>query len=534
MKLSFSVPSSKPQSKPKAVNTFDDTSAAQNDNHPTKHLITEFDPSKPASAPKTLIAPIQNEWRPHKKMKNLHLPTTTESLAFEHVAVEEQPGSDVSYGLNLRTGKKSEEGENNEDAAAPPQQQQRRAPTLSALQKLKDDLQRLPEDQGLEEFKDVSVDGFGAALLAGYGWKEGMGIGKNPKDVKVVEINRRTSFVSEAPAAVPIPSSNNNKKEKYERKEKVVRIVGGRDAGLKGSVVSTIGDDYLVLELSRTGEKVKVKVGDVAELGSKEEERCLRKLKELKIQREDKGLKSKRSRDVVEKRGDVGRREERRVVDCRGEVETKRVDADRREEWRVADHRKVSWLTSHIRVRVITRDLKGGRLYLKKGEVLDVVGPTTCDISMDETREIVQGVSQDVLETAIPRHGGPVLVLAGKYKGVYGSLVEKDLDRETAIVRDADTHELLNVKLEQIADDLWTQHIRACNLKVRLIGENCRWRQLLLLFSGTPDFQGALIKYFGPLHYLLGIQGLYNFSKDMYMHSKHIQELLAKAGNAMA
>ena len=72
------------------------------------------------------------------------------------------------------------------------------------------------------------------------------------------------------------------RKKKKSEKEKVVRIVGGRDAGLKGNVVFRIGDDYLVLELSRSGEKVKIKVGDVVELGSKEEDMCLRKLKELK------------------------------------------------------------------------------------------------------------------------------------------------------------------------------------------------------------------------------------------------------------
>jgi G patch domain/KOW motif-containing protein len=89
---------------------------------------------------------------------------------------------------------------------------------------------------------------------------------------------------------------------------------------------------------------------------------------------------------------------------------------------------------------------------LKKGEVLDVIGPTTCDISMDESREIIQGVSQDMLETAIPRRGGPVLVLSGKHKGAFGSLVERDLDREIGIVRDADTHEMLSVKLEHMAE----------------------------------------------------------------------------------
>jgi len=461
MKLSFSVPSSKSQSKPKPVNTFDDTSTAQNDAGGSKHLITEFDPSKPAPslAPKTLIPPIENQWKPFKKMKNLHLPTAdpeSEPLTFEVHAADGQPDSDVTYGLNLRTDKKNEQ--NNGTALPPPP---RRVPAESTmLQKLKDDMERLPEDQGFDEFKDVPVEGFGAALLAGYGWKEGMGIGKNAKeDVKVREIKRRTAkeglgFVGDAPAAL-VRSSNdkdNKDREKNEKKEKVVRIVGGRDAGRKGTVVSCIGDDYLVLELSRSEEKVKVKVGDVAELGSKEEDRCLRKLKESKSQREDRVPKKKHDRDEVENRVDVSRREERKGVGRRDVVEEKRVDGGRREERKVVDRRKVSWLTSHIRVRVISRDLKGGRLYLKKGEVLDVVGPTTCDVSMDESREIVQGVSQDFLETAIPKRGGPVLVLAGKYKGAFGSLVERDLDREMAIVRDADTHELLNVKLEQIAE----------------------------------------------------------------------------------
>ena len=314
-------------------------------------------------------------------------------------------------------------------------------------QKLKNDLERLLEDHATRGVQECRCRRLRRCSSAMTGRK---GLDWATKDVKVVKIKWRTAkeglrFFGDAPPALILSNNekdnkNKEKKEKSE-KEKVVRIVGGRDAGLKGNVVFRIGDDYLVLELSRSGEKVKIKVGDVVELGSKEEEMCLRKLKELKTQREDKVSKSKRGRDEVEeKRGDVNRRKE------------KRVDVGRKEERRVVDHRKVSWLTSHIRVRVISRDLKGGRLYLKKGEVLDVVGPTTCDISMDENREIVQGVSQDVLETVIPKRGGPVLVLAGKYKGVYGSMAERDLDQETAIVRDADTHELLNVKLEQIAE----------------------------------------------------------------------------------
>ncbi|KAI3865667.1 hypothetical protein MKX03_001527, partial [Papaver bracteatum] len=44
------------------------------------------------------------------------------------------------------------------------------------------------------------------------------------------------------------------------------------------------------------------------------------------------------------------------------------------------------------------------------------------------------------------------LILYGKHKGVFGNLVERDTEKETGVVRDADTHELLNVHLEQIAE----------------------------------------------------------------------------------
>ncbi|TXG54577.1 hypothetical protein EZV62_019833 [Acer yangbiense] len=134
-------------------------------------------------------------------------------------------------------------------------------------------------------------------------------------------------------------------------------------------------------------------------------------------------------------------------------VDKRTRDSEKREKREGNDRKeRVSWLRSHVRVRIISKELKRGRLYLKKGEVVDVVGPNTCDISIDESGELVQGVDQDLLETALPKRGGPVLVLNGRHKGVYGNLVERDLDRETGVVRDADSHELLNVKLEQIAE----------------------------------------------------------------------------------
>ncbi|MED6187267.1 hypothetical protein PIB30_074810, partial [Stylosanthes scabra] len=198
MKLSFSIPS-KPSSSSKPVK-FDDSS--KNDAAPSKHFVTEFDPSKPPTEQTaTVIPPIQNEWPPTKKMKNLELPIADpnadhQSLEFEHDsnAADGDPGFDMSYGLNLRqadkkNGETGAVGGDDEDDRVP-----RQRPEVALLQKFKDDLKRLPDHEGLEEFNDVPVEGFGKALLAGYGWSEGMGIGRNSKeDVKVVEYKKRTA-----------------------------------------------------------------------------------------------------------------------------------------------------------------------------------------------------------------------------------------------------------------------------------------------------------------------------------------------------
>ncbi|KAM1394776.1 hypothetical protein PS2_030335 [Malus domestica] len=414
MKLSFSLPpKSSSKSNPKrnpssATSTFNDGTGNHPNDAVSKHFVSEFDASKPFSADlkARVIAPIPNEWRPHKKMKNIELPITESGgheLQFEveTLSVTDDPDAKISYGLNLREKSELENREGLGNGDRP----RLRGVEDTLLQKFKDDLERLSDHRGLEEFEEMPVEGYGEALLTGYGWYPGRGIGKNAKeDVKIVEYTRSTDrhglgFLANSKEK---DRKNSKEKEKEKRKDgdvgKEVRIVSGRDHLLSKSK-------------QHDEEVVKVNADEVAELGSKEEEKCLRRLNETQ-----------------RKMGSDSR--------------------PRREEPRGHS----TWLARNIRVRVISKDLKGGKLYSRKGEVMDVVGPYTCDISMDGSRELVQGVSQDFLETALPRRGGPVLVLCGKHKGVYGSLVEKDSDRETGVVKDSDTHALLNVGLEQIAE----------------------------------------------------------------------------------
>lgn len=475
MKLSFSLstkPSSKPQSNLKPLQPFNTDDQDDKSSVVKTEFVTEFDPSKTLDDSKKLVIPPKpNEWRPHKKMRNLDLPVKSDdpNLQFEVESTShvDPTDSSISYGLNLRQSNNNDSGLHPKTESNDRLLQKPDSIDGQMLKKLRDDLDKLPEDRGFEEFNDVPVEGFGAALLAGYGWYEGRGIGKNAKeDVKVVEYKRWTAKEGLGFVSMPPPKSTNGSNEVVQKKKgieeeingvgggsfsvgKDVRVVGGRHMGLKGRIVEVTGDgDPVVLRLSRSEEEVTVRIRDVAELGSMEEERCLKKLKELKIceSKVERGKNSSKSTSQRDEANQDRKKDGKR---------SSREGGDKREELlksSSSSSSQVSWLISHIRVRIISKELKGGKLYLKKGKIVDVVGPTKCDISMDESRELVQSVDQEFLETALPRRGGPVIVLYGRHKGVYGSLVKKDMEKETGVVQDADTHSLLNVRLEQIAE----------------------------------------------------------------------------------
>ncbi|KAJ6849496.1 protein MOS2 [Iris pallida] len=377
-KVSFSFsskPSSSSRPHPPKRPLESSSSAAADADESKPQFLTVFDPSAAPAPPgpaRPVIPPIPNsDFRRGagtKRMKNL-LPSPTSSppppetkFVLATNPTPEDPSS-LSYGLTLRQSSNQEreaEAETEKDLT---------------LRRFREDMKSLPDDRGMDEFDDVPIESFAAAVLAGYGWSEGKGIGRNAKgDAKPVQYDRR--------------------------------------AGTEGLGYAPSADNPAHLTKRR---------GEVGFSVKKSNAKPLEKIPEKASVNAD--------------------RKERRE--------------SRREENSNRSHRRdgpVRWLRSHIRVRVVSKDLKRGKLYLKKGEVVDVVGPTTCDISMDGSGDLVQGVDQEMLETALPKCGGSVLVLYGKHKGVYGSLVKRNAEEETGTVRDADSHALINVKLEQIAE----------------------------------------------------------------------------------
>ncbi|KAJ1297924.1 hypothetical protein BS78_01G415600 [Paspalum vaginatum] len=421
-KLSFTISSKqrppKPPSRPAAVD--DDDSGPRSASAPTQQFVTEFDPSQTlaaSGAARTVIAPLPNSgnFLNHRPRKPSSLPTPQEeadlaaetggggpAFVLDTSNAPDDPSSNLPFGLTRRKGttgagvaKESEKAPPPPPPPAPPAAADATATGDLMLRRYKEDMASLPDHRGIDEFNEVPVDGFGAALLAGYGWREGKGIGRNNKtgDTKVVEYDRRAGT----------QGLGYNPSEADPRKTRSGDwIVGNKKASDNGSVKKRDRDsrDRMEDRDSSAGKK------------SSGEQMAEKSVREMERNGQD-------SQEGTSK------------------------DSDARS--------KVRWLQSHIRVRIVSQKLSK-RLYLKKGKVVDVVGPTTCDLMMDDQSELVQGVEQDMLETALPRTNGRVLVLYGKHKGLYGHLVEKNSEEEIGLVEDADTKDIVRVRYDQMAE----------------------------------------------------------------------------------
>jgi len=86
------------------------------------------------------------------------------------------------------------------------------------------------------------------------------------------------------------------------------------------------------------------------------------------------------------------------------------------------------WLTKHIVVKVMAKELKSEGYYKQKGVVEKVVEGNMGEISMLDSGDVLR-VHQSQLETVIPKPGGEVSVVNGAYRGDVAVLREVDFDK---------------------------------------------------------------------------------------------------------
>ncbi|BBN10621.1 G patch domain and KOW motifs-containing protein [Marchantia polymorpha subsp. ruderalis] len=571
-----------------------------------------------------VIPKLENSYRrPEKRMKNIMMETDvmdSTDVRFEKELDTVLAGaiSGAQYGLTIGVKKmetvemtttvsteKDPNGQRTTETTVAEDYMEHTTLSFSQIeeQRLKKDLTLLPDEADLDAYEEMPVEDFGEAMLRGMGWEKGKPIGRNSKDVIVpVEYVRRSGRTGlgadsapkevsskkyikpgESRSAAPelvaalgpdgrtrnVISVDEKLVERIRKgvaRGKVMSIISGRHLGLRGEVLDVLDSERVSVKLVKSAEKVVVSAAELADIGSLEEEKVLKQIRQLKIgngeasqdssirddsppdRREDKkhernedrrervtrrddGSKAhyrreeeervrsrrdsrrdergeyeepKRSsregrkdskRDESDRAGDEmevddegrnrrsedrrkpsryhkrddrrddGRRESRkdgrrddersqpRSYRERGDVsERERAGRDRRDASHISQDRAEKdrsnsgdrdlsgvasggritepWLMSQIRVRVISKTLKGGKLYLKKARIVDVVSPRECDILMDESGEMLQQVKQEQLETALPKKGGRIVVVGGtEYRGKMGKLLERGSEK---------------------------------------------------------------------------------------------------------
>ena len=503
-----------------------------------------------ASGGPKIIPALENSWKPQKKMKNL---PEIDDLAggpenrFDMDAPAALPGGTedengeaedgIKYGLSVR---KAPIADVADDRASDKPLIDREA------QKLREDLETLPDVATEEDYDSMPVEDFGLALLRGMGWEKGKPIGRNAKGlVEPVEFVPRQGRLGlgatpkmvakeekkyikpgdsrEAKPDLVAPVGPDGKVRHVKgiseklverdlpgpRKGKVMRIVGGRHAGLKAEVMEVMGGGeekgggQVRMRLAVSEEEVVVEVEDVVDVGSWQEEEALKKREGAEegskragrsgrggdpgrevsrgSARDDAMQEGRRAKDTQDERDrHNGSRREQDFGGGREQHHEKGSGKAERAEVREAVHQKSKsksdrderggadgsgvkapaakpWLMPHVRVRIVDKRVKGGRIYLKKGTIVDVVTPTVCDVLLDSSESrgrghLVQGLKQSDLETALPKRGGRVAIVAGRHRGQVGKLLERRSEDELAVVQLAESFDILKLHMDDVAE----------------------------------------------------------------------------------
>eukprot|EP00250_Pteridium_aquilinum_P026140 c323_g1_i1 orf=541-2457(-) len=295
MKFSFTVAKSSSSSRPPLFPKADRRKEADAD---TVKFVSEFDSTggNPTQAPVKVIPLPEKSWRPEKRMKNImvsseNLPSTEDRFESETLSAGPQPH--VQYGLQLKRkpSDSAEETQNNSDVAMETVRDR-------DLQRCREDIGLLPDEMSVDEYENVPIEEFGEALLRGMGWEKGKPIGRNATTVTLpIEPVKRVG--REGLGAIPAPQPEKVKKyikpgESRKTKLTVGRImcvITGTHIGSRGQIAEVNGNLYTVV-LMESGKRVRVKEDELAEVGSSEEEKALKKLSGLHIGRHNDSEKS--------------------------------------------------------------------------------------------------------------------------------------------------------------------------------------------------------------------------------------------------
>lgn len=416
-----------------------------------------------------VIAPLADAWRP---------PRNKNAVDFEADTKEEDDGvSDEPYGLQRKKedggdenktrtdgndwlGRKGIRREEDQDLPEPANLQvrlRRNTPCYAERNGRFESTDELWMD--VQEYQDMPVEKFGEALLRGMGWEKGKPVGRNPKgSVEAREYVRRPERLGlgAKPKEIQPKPRRKGRLGEPDRSGKNMVMVDEH-----GNVKHTKTLDEKLVSREKLGLYAGKPVvilrgphdglhGKIVQIDRKRDPEVAKVMLELsgeavEVNSQFLGNPSERSEMAPSSKKRTNEKSDTSMQQKLPRLESQHQESQGR--------RTRSWLFPNIRVRIIDKGYLGGRYYLKKGYVLDVITPTSCDILLDDSSRHLSDVDQSLLETVIPRTpGAPMQVVRGEHRGERGEFVSRDSSRGTVAMQLGVDYSVKTLSMDDVAE----------------------------------------------------------------------------------
>lgn len=448
-----------------------------------QQYVASFDPNQAPSVATQRIIPKQADTfqGPGQSKPQRFLPTPGEALVdtaerFE-IAAPEEADTSITYGLTLQTST----GTVTQTATTTSVTEATAPIILSAEKELnlyQQQLEAAAEEATLDDYANTPIEEFGAALLRGMGWAEGKAVGKrNIRGVvpQAIEFVPRPSGLGLGADPAPAPpkrekkyikpgesrqqkpdmvalDANGNVKNVRGLDDKLVersslgpkpgktmRVIDGRHSGLSCIVLALEPhiegrSDKATVRLLPSETTATVRCKELADRGTGASQAATVNDTNRRSDTADKAASSKkRSRG----QSDSNLSDTRYVPEGNKKQRKAAPESDEEElPAEVSVSSQKPWLAPHIMVKIVDKHMQGGKLYLKKAEVVEVIQPTRCTLYSRDLRKYVSDVHQNLLETVVPQEeGSRLLVVSGEHKGQRVRLLKRSREAQVAVVQ---------------------------------------------------------------------------------------------------
>jgi G patch domain/KOW motif-containing protein len=317
-------------------------------------------------------------------------------------------------------------------------------PLLAALQKAKSQQSESPNSLHLAHhaddinvsssaYENVPVEDFGAALLRGMGWN---GNSENETKSSYKEINPRKKGLGLGAKLIGSGSSSHlavSKRQRVIAPSDIVRMTTDKET-VRAIVVQTSGVpglNKIRIKMENSGKEINVDKGSVYTVGAEELEEFPFKLLD-------------NSTETVNRIPPIMNQPKVSVVSKENKYRKDPSDSHSHSKSTIN-----SWLQQGIRVKIISKKVEAGKVYLQKGCIVDIPSQSMALVRCDNG-QLVEA-KEKYLETVLPRIGESCMILAGVHRSEHAICRHRNDKLSKASVELCDSFDIIQVDFDDVA-----------------------------------------------------------------------------------